>query len=108
MENVASSLLRGHIPNPAFCTLRIGYADPYQKLIETSEQMVRQAERVVQALEQQSESVDSRLREQAERVVSLVKRVIAQTRSRVLEIEPMLDLLHRNNATAAMSDVMDL
>ncbi len=57
----------------------------YQKLIETTEQMVRQTERVVQALEQQSESVAKRLREQAEQVVPLVKRVIAQTRSRVLE-----------------------
>jgi transposase, IS5 family len=57
----------------------------YQKLIETTEQMLRQTERVVQALEQQSESVAKRLREQAEQVVPLVKRVIAQTRSRVLE-----------------------
>jgi transposase, IS5 family len=57
----------------------------YQKLIETSEQMVRQTERVMHALEQQSESGASRLREQAEQVVPLVKRIIAQTRSRVLE-----------------------
>ena len=57
----------------------------YQKLIETTEQMVRQAERVVQALHQQTESTAKRLREQAEQVVPLVKRVIAQTRSRVLE-----------------------
>jgi transposase, IS5 family len=57
----------------------------YQKLIETGEQMVRQTERVVRALEQQSEKVAKRLREEAERVVPLVKRVIAQTRSRVLE-----------------------
>jgi hypothetical protein len=45
----------------------------YQKLIETSEQMVRQTERVVHALQQQSESAAKRLREQAERVVPLVK-----------------------------------
>ena len=57
----------------------------YQKLIETSEQMVRQTERVVGALDQQSESAAKHLREQAERVVPLIKRVIAQTRSRVLE-----------------------
>jgi transposase, IS5 family len=57
----------------------------YQKLIEKSEQMVRQTEQVVHALEQQSESAAKRLREQAERLVPLVKRVIAQTRSRVLE-----------------------
>jgi IS5 family transposase len=57
----------------------------YRKLIETSEQMVRQTERVVRVLEQQSEGVATRLREQAEQVVPLVKRVIAQARSRVLE-----------------------
>jgi transposase, IS5 family len=57
----------------------------YQKLIKTTEQMVRQTERVVQTLHQQSEHVAKRLREQAEQVVPLVKRVIAQTRSRVLE-----------------------
>jgi transposase, IS5 family len=57
----------------------------YQKLIETSEQMVRQAERVVHTLQQQTESAAKRLREQAEQVVPLVKRVIAQTRARVLE-----------------------
>jgi IS5 family transposase len=57
----------------------------YQRLIETSEQMVRQTERVVPALHQQSESAANRLREQAEQVLPLVKRVIAQARSRVLE-----------------------
>jgi transposase, IS5 family len=57
----------------------------YQKLIETAEQMVRQTERVVHVLDEQSENTAKRLREQAERVVPLVKRVIAQTRSRVLE-----------------------
>ncbi len=57
----------------------------YQKLIETAEQMVRQTARVMHALEQQSESAAKRLREQAEEVVPLVKRIIAQTRSRVLE-----------------------
>jgi len=57
----------------------------YQKLIETSEQMVQQTERVVHALHQQTQSAAKRLREQAEQVVPLVKRVIAQTRSRVLE-----------------------
>jgi len=57
----------------------------YQKLIETAEHMVRQTARVIHALEQQSESAARRLREHAEQVVPLVKRVIAQTRSRVLE-----------------------
>jgi transposase, IS5 family len=57
----------------------------YQKLIETAEHMVRQTARVVQALEHQSESAARRLRQQAEQVIPLVKRVIVQTRSRVLE-----------------------
>ena len=56
----------------------------YQKLIETAEQMVRQTARVMHALGQQSESAAKRLLEQAEQVMPLVKRVIAQTRSRVL------------------------
>jgi transposase, IS5 family len=57
----------------------------YQKLIETAEQMVRQTERVVHALHQQTENTAMRVRAQVEQVVPLVKRVIAQTRSRVLE-----------------------
>lgn len=57
----------------------------YQKLIETAEHIVRQTARVAHALEQRSERIAQRLREQAERVVPLVKRLIAQTRSRVLE-----------------------
>ncbi len=57
----------------------------YRKLIETAEQMVRQTERVVHVLEQQTETASKQLHEQAERVVPLIKRVIAQTRSRVLE-----------------------
>jgi hypothetical protein len=44
-----------------------------------------QTERVVHVLDEQSRSVAKRLREQAEQVVPLIKRVIAQTRSRVLE-----------------------
>jgi transposase, IS5 family len=57
----------------------------YQKLIETAEQMVRQTERVVHALHQQTENTAMRVRAQVEQVMPLVKRVIAQTRSRVLE-----------------------
>ena len=57
----------------------------YEKLIQTTEQMVRQAERVVQALSEQAEKQAKRLRTKAEQVLPLVKRVIAQTRSRVLE-----------------------
>jgi IS5 family transposase len=57
----------------------------YQKLIETTEQMVRQATRVVAALGQQTESKAKRLFTQAQNLLPLIERVIAQTRSRVLE-----------------------
>ena len=57
----------------------------YQKLVETAEHMVQQASRVVAALGQQTEQQAKRLRSEAEAVLPLVKRVIAQTRSRVLE-----------------------
>src|SRR6266700_2610467 len=57
----------------------------YQKLIETAEQMVRQATRVVTVLSQQTAPEAKRLFTEAEAVLPLVKRVIAQTRSRVLE-----------------------
>jgi IS5 family transposase len=57
----------------------------YQKLIKTAEQMVRQATRVVAVLDQHTASEAKRLFSEAETVLPLVKRVIAQTRSRVLE-----------------------
>jgi transposase, IS5 family len=57
----------------------------YQKLIETAEHMVRQATGVVAALGQQTEQQAKRLHTEAEAMLPLVKRVIAQTRSRVLE-----------------------
>jgi IS5 family transposase len=57
----------------------------YQKLVETTEQMVQQASRVMAALGQQTEQQAKRLRTEAEEVLPLVKRVIVQTRSRVLE-----------------------
>ena len=57
----------------------------YEKLIETTQQMVRQAERVVAALGEQTEAQAQRLRSKAEQVLPLIKGVIAQTRSRVLE-----------------------
>jgi IS5 family transposase len=57
----------------------------YQKLVETAEHMVRQATRVVAALGQQTEPQATRLRTEAEAVLPLVKQVIVQTRSRVLE-----------------------
>jgi transposase, IS5 family len=57
----------------------------YQQLIEITEQMVRQAARVLTALGQPTEQQATRLRTQAEAVLPLVQRVIAQTRRRVLE-----------------------
>src|SRR6266700_3894480 len=57
----------------------------YQKLIETAEQMVRQASCVVKALSKQSELGAKRLFKDAERVLPLVEGDIAQPRSRVLE-----------------------
>jgi IS5 family transposase len=57
----------------------------YQKLIEITEGMVQQANRVVAALSQQTEPQATRLRSQAQSILPLVKGVIAQTRNRVLE-----------------------
>jgi transposase, IS5 family len=57
----------------------------YQKLIEITEHMVQQASWVVAALGQQTERQAARLCTEAQAVLSLVKRVIAQTRSRVLQ-----------------------
>lgn len=57
----------------------------YQKLIETTEQMVRQAERVVKTLGEQAEGQATQLRGLRAQLLPLVKRVITQARSRVLE-----------------------
>jgi IS5 family transposase len=57
----------------------------YQKLVETTEQMVKQAKRVVSELQIQAQKPAQRLVEQLEQVLPLVERVIAQTRKRVLE-----------------------
>jgi IS5 family transposase len=61
----------------------------YQKLIQTAEQMVRQAQRVVAALGEQTGPQARRLVTQAQRVLPLVERVITQTRTRVLESKKM-------------------
>ncbi len=61
----------------------------YQKLIGTTEQMVRQAQQVVTALGQQTGQQVKRLLSQAELVLPLIKRVIVQTRTRVLEGKKM-------------------
>jgi transposase, IS5 family len=57
----------------------------YQKLIQSAEQMVQQSRRVVAILGQQTEQQAQRLLKQAKPLLPLVERVIAQTRSRVLE-----------------------
>ncbi len=57
----------------------------YQKLVETTEQMVRQTRRVVSALGQHSDQQAKRLLTQTQQMLPLIERVIAQTRRRVLE-----------------------
>lgn len=57
----------------------------YRQLIEITEHMVQQASQAIVALAEQTEQQATRLRSEAEAVLPLVKRVIAQTRSRVLE-----------------------
>jgi IS5 family transposase len=57
----------------------------YAKLVETTEQMVKQAKKVVQVLNQETEKLAQRLVQQAEEALPLVERVITQTRKRVLE-----------------------
>ncbi len=57
----------------------------YQKLIQTTEQMVRQSQQVIAALGERTEQQAKRLFKEAQQVLPLVERVIAQTRTRVLE-----------------------
>ena len=57
----------------------------YQRLVQTTEEVVHQSERVSQALCRRSEQIAQSLREQAQQILPLVRRVIAQTRARVLE-----------------------
>ncbi len=61
----------------------------YQKLIQTTEQMVRQSRRVIAALGKRTEQQAKRLLHQAQQVLPLVERVITQTRTRVLEGKKM-------------------
>jgi IS5 family transposase len=60
-----------------------------QKLIQTTEHMVHQSQQVITALEKQTGQQVKRLLSQAEQVLPLVKRVIVQTRTRVLEDKKM-------------------
>jgi transposase, IS5 family len=60
----------------------------YAKMVETAEQTVRQAARVRQALDEtadQAQRAATRLREHLDRFVPLVRRVIHQARTRVLD-----------------------
>src|SRR2546421_6183662 len=61
----------------------------YQKLIQTTEHMVRQSQQVMTALAEQTGQQAQRLLRQATEVLPLVERVIAQTRTRVLEGKKM-------------------
>src|SRR5258706_16307365 len=61
----------------------------YQKLIQTTEQMVRQSRQVIAALGKRTEQQARRLLHQAQQVLPLVERVITQTRTRVLEGKKM-------------------
>ena len=57
----------------------------YQRLVETTEEVVQQTERVAAALRRRGEKRAQQLRDQAQQFLPLIRRVIAQTRSRVLE-----------------------
>jgi transposase, IS5 family len=61
----------------------------YQKLIQTTEQMVRQSRQVIAALGKRTEQQAKRLLNQAQQVLPLAERVITQTRTRVLEGKKM-------------------
>jgi len=61
----------------------------YQKLIQTAEQMVRQTQQVVAALGEQIGQQAKRMLTQAQEVLPLVKRVIVQMRTRVLDGKKM-------------------
>jgi transposase, IS5 family len=57
----------------------------YQKLIGIAEQMVRQSQQVVTALQEHTESQARHLLDQAQQVLPFIQRIITQTRTRVLE-----------------------
>lgn len=57
----------------------------YQKLVETTEQMVQQARKVVCVLSKETQQSAQLLAHQAKQVLPLVERVITPTRKRVLE-----------------------
>jgi transposase, IS5 family len=57
----------------------------YARLVQTTEEVVQQTQRVSQALRRRGEQAAENLREQMQQFLPLVRRVITQTRSRVLE-----------------------
>jgi transposase, IS5 family len=57
----------------------------YQKLVETTEQMVQQTHHVVSVLKKETQKLAQGLVQQAEEMLPLIERVIKQTRTRVLE-----------------------
>jgi transposase, IS5 family len=57
----------------------------YEKLIETTEQMMWQSRRVLAALGEQTEQQAKQLQASVQEVLPLIERVIVQTRTRVLE-----------------------
>jgi IS5 family transposase len=57
----------------------------YQHLVQTTEEMVQQTQQVSQALRRRGDHLAQQLRDQVQQFLPLVKRVIAQTRNRVLE-----------------------
>ena len=61
----------------------------YQKLIETTEQMVRQSHQVVVALQKETGQQAKRLLKQAQEMLPLIQGVITQTHRRVLEGKKM-------------------
>lgn len=56
----------------------------YEQLVETTEAMVKQTSRVVEALRERTHQQARQLLQEAEAMLPLIQRVIAQTRSRVL------------------------
>lgn len=57
----------------------------YQRLVQTTEEVVQQTTQVAAALRRRGEKRAHQLRDQAQQFLPLIRRVIAQTRRRVLE-----------------------
>jgi hypothetical protein len=57
----------------------------FPETVQATEEVLQQTERVAEALRRRGEKLAHQLRDQARRFLPLVRRVNAQTRSRVLE-----------------------